>query len=197
MKRFRFSLIELLVVISIIAILASLLLPALNRAREKAHNIQCVSNMKNIGMAWLMYANDTAYCMPLMVQKDFTWVHEVAARLSRKKDQNGEYMIPCPSWKLYPGNSYGLNTFFSGEWNTEKTCMKITRIRYPSKAQILMENNTDPRYNWPSNVAYLVWISFRHNLRSNVFYFDGHAGTILMAQERQTDPNYGNLRKGL
>ena len=71
MKKYRFSLIELLVVISIIAILASLLLPALNKAREKAHNIQCVNNMKNIGMAWQMYSNDTAYCMPLMVQKDF------------------------------------------------------------------------------------------------------------------------------
>lgn len=77
-----FSLIELLIVVAILAILIALLLPALNKAREKAFAIQCVNNMKNIGTALQLYANDTEYCMPLMVRKDFTWVHEVAARLS-------------------------------------------------------------------------------------------------------------------
>ena len=192
-----FSLIELLIVVAILAILIALLLPALNKAREKAFAIQCVNNMKNIGTALQLYANDTEYCMPLMVRKDFTWVHEVAARLSRKKDKNGEYMIPCPSWPLYPSNSYGLNTFFSGEWDTANVCKKISRIRRPSKAQILVENNTDPRYNWPSNVGYLVWISFRHNMRSNVYHFDGHVASIVSDQEKLTDVNFGNLRQGL
>jgi prepilin-type N-terminal cleavage/methylation domain-containing protein/prepilin-type processing-associated H-X9-DG protein len=98
--RRAFTLVELLVVIGIIAVLISILLPALNNAREKAKRVQCANNMRSIGQAVFMYANQNKGKVPMhhggsnwlwdITYDTRDWLHEVA--------KVPKEMFYCPSY---------------------------------------------------------------------------------------------------
>lgn len=100
MKRFQlFTLIELLIVISIIAILAALLLPSLKSAREKARQMTCVSNMKDIGVAFMNYLHDyDDFFPPYMGNNSSTHAYWCGVLTENNYSPNNRVYL-CPSRK--------------------------------------------------------------------------------------------------
>jgi prepilin-type N-terminal cleavage/methylation domain-containing protein/prepilin-type processing-associated H-X9-DG protein len=186
MKRHGFTLIELLVVIAIIAILAAILFPVFARAREKARQSSCLSNIKQVGLSINMYVQDYDETLPMAVAGVPPSIYMTTELLDPyiKNDQ----IWDCPSGdntvdltalgKGYESYSFDVGTATpSGSWRlfgapaagTRST--RLAQIEHPSTTALIC----DAAGAVDASFASTIEEDPRHNEGCNYGFADGHA----------------------
>ncbi len=176
-SRRGFTLIELLVVIAIIAILAAILFPVFAKAREKARQVTCLSNLKQIGTATMMYVQDYDEHFPLFggairFPGTISWATAISPYVKNTQ------VFHCPSDNL-PGSTctYGNNYQLAAYTYPERSVGSIMR---PSSVILWYESNyTDTNYrkieqnDWSEGFGFVNGNA--HANGANFCFADGHA----------------------
>jgi prepilin-type N-terminal cleavage/methylation domain-containing protein/prepilin-type processing-associated H-X9-DG protein len=183
MNRKGFTLIELLVVIAIIAILAAILFPVFARAREKARQTSCLSNVKQLTLGVQMYTQDYDEVMPRC--RNFTtrtlWLQDIEPYV------NNRQIYTCPSGDFFAWPEDGLNSGSRTEvtygftWDNSRHLAKLSDIENPSETAFLADGlgymfYPEPPGGTPRAVLDAGYrIQPRHNGGANLGFVDGHS----------------------
>jgi len=194
-----FTLIELLVVIAIIAILAAILLPAMNLAREKGKQISCLNNFKQFGLIYKFYTDDFNDYIPTNLYEGSShWTKVMEDYIPGftygkvSGDSKKATLLTCPKIGRGGDQNYeyrsdivlsGLAAVLVNDPYCNTTPKKWTVHRRPSEtisATEYLKNylslSVYNHYKLFNNVLDPNWRAlYRHSKRMNVLYFDGHA----------------------
>lgn len=211
-RRVKFTLIELLIVIAIIAILAGMLLPALNKARDKGKAAACVNKLKQLHLGWMNYSTDNNDLLPPGNDGSYFWSQYLQPYIYEPKSYripssypnfkaNG--LLACPGFTVAPGGSisasrtqYGMNYYvFGGSLVAGEIpanlhpYKKLTRVYSPGLYYLFADTQVLTRTTGyfcfvPFQVgdATSGFIDFRHSQQANVMYGDGHIGGLYYRQ---------------
>ena len=193
-KLIKFTLIELLVVIAIIAILAAMLLPALNKALENGRTANCTNNLKTLGNYTMIYWNDHNCYMPANAPSGTTWISWLGCHGSYDKRLPADWstfqrpvnFLQCPSdTRQYDWIS---NASSSTSYTYNSTICNLgnpSRVVKPSSLLVYVDRDSDANsaFVMPSNqstfnIVTPNGVGFRHNSFAKAVMADGHVDTF-------------------
>jgi prepilin-type N-terminal cleavage/methylation domain-containing protein len=200
MEKKGFTLIELLVVIAVIAILASLLLPALQSARERAYKTTCYNNLHEFGLAAAQYTNDFDGWLigprAIDVRGEYIYGNRNIKSGSLWPYYEHKDLVICPrdrralkdiGWSFVLNLSTQFYLGLTADYSEVQHGRHNSRIEHPEEAIYLIEENTDQSYRGPRWDTHIIddfyfgaydYLGVRHVGRNVMLYVDGHAGEL-------------------